>query len=255
MKREVPPVTQPVPAREPARRGSTQRISPVTHVALLALCLLLPLSCTDAVAPSQPETVSANARALGTSDPRASWFRMRKRFRTPEDVLATMQRALENKSSAGYLLALSDPTSGIGERPFRVIMDRAVLASWQLATQKTVPDPWGIEQERGLPRILFSLRPQYPYQFLWLPDPDEPGDIVDPDADTMHVSRHYRLIATPLDGSSDETLAVGFCDLSLEWAHDRWSIFRWVDRIDPTVGVNPADDARSFTSWRLESLP
>src|SRR5689334_12586725 len=105
MKREVPPVTQPVPARKPARRGSTQRISLVTHVALLAACLL-PLSCTNAVAPSQPKTVSANERALGRSDPRASWFRMRTSFRTPDDVLTTMQRALESKTSAGYLLAL-----------------------------------------------------------------------------------------------------------------------------------------------------
>jgi hypothetical protein len=164
-----------------------------------------------------------------------------------------MQRALESKASSGYLLALSDPASGIGERAFRAILDPAVVAAWQSAAQETVPDPWGIEQERRLPRTLFSLRPYDPYHFNWAPDPSAPADIEDGDADTVHIHRRYLLTATPLDGSSDETLAIGFCELSLERAHGRWSVFRWVDRPDPTVGA--VGDARSFTRWRLESLP
>src|SRR5439155_22258529 len=140
-------------------------------VGLLASCLALPLSCRTAVEPTLHATDAASPRILAIGDPRQFIPRARVRFRTPDDVLVSMQRAIESRSSADYLSGLSDPGSRIGRRPFRAIHDAAVRRLWEVGTALQAPDPWGIELERGLPRELSSIRPSFTYHFSWTMDP------------------------------------------------------------------------------------
>jgi hypothetical protein len=109
--------------------------------------------------PTTQATSSSGAQLLGRSDPREFLFRPRPRFRTPDDVLATMKRAIGSKLTTRYVSAYSDPGSGTGTRLFRAIYDAAVLRAWESGAQLPAPDPWGIELERGLPRTLFSIEP------------------------------------------------------------------------------------------------
>ena len=218
---------------------------------MLAAWLTFPTACTNSLEPAGLETPVQRslqlARLPGSS------------YRTPDECLSTLERAIESKSGAGaraYLLAFSNPDAKIGTRAFQAVYDSRVLSAWESAQAQIAPDPWGIVLERGVPTELFRIRPNYSYHFHWLRDPSAPND--DTAADTVLFHRLYRLIASPprnVSGASDQIIAIGACDLSFERASGGWSIFRWVDHADPQLGPSPPNqDARSFTWWRLESL-
>ena len=177
-------------------------------------------------------------------------------FRTPDDVLATIALALQSRSTNGanaYLHAYAESTVA-GDRAFRAYYDGAVKASWQSATQLTAPEPWDVTLERNVHTYVSGIRPSYGYQFLWLRDEFSPNDEDPTLADTVLWHKQYKLFASSPEGNS-EIIAIGFADLSFQKKDGRWSIFRWVDRVDPNVGVNPvATDQRTMSWWRLESL-
>ncbi len=177
-------------------------------------------------------------------------------FRTPEAVLQTIAEAFQNRSTNGanaYLHAFAESTLA-GDRAYRSFYDGAVKSSWQSATQLTAPEPWDVTLERNVHTSVSGIRPTYGYAFLWAPDPDSPSDDDPAAADTVQYHRRYTLFATPTDGNS-EVIAIGFADLSFQKKDGRWSIYRWADRVDPAVGVNPAaTDQRTMSWWRLESL-
>jgi hypothetical protein len=243
------------PVGREARLVRTRR---AIQLAMLAMCLMLPVSCSNSVAPVVQPAGVPDASQLDVGGLRQRLPRQRPNYSTPEAVLATIELAIDSKSRPGaiaYLRAFSDPTASIGTRTLQAVYDPAVLAGWQASSSETAPQPWDLALERGLPAELFSIRPGSRYEFSWTPDPSAPADEIA--GDTMLVHRRYTLVGrSPSDpsGASAVILAVGSCDLSLERGHARWSIFRWVDHVDPGFGVNPPGDERSFTWYRLESL-
>ena len=211
----------------------------------LAALLALPVGCVNPFQPASPEAPSG---APVIED-----------FKTPFKVLETMQAGIENRTINGanaYLHALADSTAA-GDRAFRAFYDPAVKSSWESANQLSAPEPWDLRLERNLHSKLSEIRPTYNYTFQWDLDPASPSDD-DPNAapdDTVQFHRHYTLFAAPT-GGENEIIGIGFVDLSFQKeSSGRWSIFRWHDRVDPAVGVNPAQpDQRTFSFWRLESL-
>jgi hypothetical protein len=245
-------------AKPVGREARLIRARRAIQLATLAVCLVLPVSCSNSVAPVDPPAGVSGASQFEVGSLSQKLRKQRPNYSTPDAVLATIALAIDNKSQAGaiaYVRAFSDPTAAIGTHTFQAIYDPAVLAQWQLSSAETAPQPWDLALERGLPPELFDIRPQSRYEFSWAPDPSAPGDEIA--GDTMLVHRRYRLVArSPSDpsGASNEIIAIGSCDLSLERGHARWSVFRWVDHVDPTWGVNPTGDERSFTYYRLASL-
>jgi hypothetical protein len=209
----------------------------LARLALLA-ALVLPLACNNPFKPADPELPDSNG--------------VPEDFHTTDAVLQTMVLAVNSKTSGGataWLHAFAD-SQLVSDRAYRQYYDGAVKQNWETGNSLKAPEPWDITLERGLPTKLFGIRPLGTYNFAWAPDPGSPNDDVGPDTTLLH--RHYTLQST--QGNNQETIAVGYCDLSLVNLGSRWAIFRWVDRLDATVGVNPSSDARAMSFWRLESL-
>lgn len=234
-----------------SRARTIRRPRSVARVAMLAAWLAIASSCTNSHEPAD------TARRFAEGNPREPFRWPRASYRTPDECLATIEDAIESKSNAGaaaYARAFSDPDSRIGRRTLEVVHDPAVLANWQAATQVTPPE-WDLDRERAVPTYLFGIRPTYRYDLVWALDPSAPVDEADEVAKTVTLHRRYTLSATPANGGVPDSIAIGSCDVSLERFHGRWSIFRWVDHVDPAVGVVPANpDQRCFTWWRLASL-
>jgi hypothetical protein len=223
-------VTRPRPAR-------------LASLALPVLALVLG-ACANPFKPAIPE------------DPTGAGTPVIEDFRTPEALLQTVAEAIQSRGSNGataYLRAFAESTVA-GDRAYRGFYDGAVKANWQSATQLTAPEPWDVSLERNVHTQLSGIRPTFEYSFRWDPDPDSPSDDDPAVSDTVQYHRKYRLFAAPTDGNP-ETIAIGFVDVSMQKKDGRWSIYRWHDRVDPDVGVNPAStDERTMSWWRLESL-
>lgn len=216
------------------------RPSRVHRLATFALCLVLalPVGCVNPFTPSDPE------RPDGTGVP--------ENFTTPDDLLQTMQLAIESKSLNGenaWVHAFADSVTA-ADRAYRQFYDPAVKQSWQSGTSLTAPEPWDLSLERGLPRFLFGVRQNLGYSWQWGFDPYSTND--EEAADTALVHRKYTLVAS--NGAQSEVIAIGYCDLSLQRKAGRWAIVVWNDRFDPTIGANPSSDQRTMTWWRLQSL-
>ncbi len=213
---------------------------PLHRLALL-LVLALPLACVNPFQPANPEPPAPGG--------------VPEIFNTPDDVLDTMLRAIESKSSGGgdaWLHAFAESTQ-VGDRAYRSFYDGAVKQSWQ-GGSRTAPEPWNVALERVLPAKLFGIRANDSYAFHWVRDSTSENDDDPGAADTAQFHRHYTLSATSATSSNPEIIAIGYCDLSFQRTNGRWSIYRWHDRVDPNVGVNPSNDQRTMSWWRLESL-
>ena len=210
---------------------------------LVLLALALPLACVNPFKPADPEPPDSSG--------------VPEFFDTPNNVLATMQVALESKSSGGanaWLHAFAESTQ-IGDRAYRSFYDPAVKQVWESGTSLSAPEPWNIGLERSLPSKLFGIRANLSYAFAWEQDLGSQQDDDPAAADTAQFHRHYVLHAiTPNNANPPEIIGIGYVDLSFQRKNGRWSIYRWHDRVDDTVGVNPSNDQRTMTWWRLESL-
>ncbi len=230
----------------PASHGGVPRPERAGFPFALLLVLVLPLGCVNPFKPADPEIGGGGIPVA-------------ENFRTPEGLFTTVELAIEAKSTSGasaYLNAFADSTVP-GDRAFRAFYDPAVRVGWESGSL-TAPEPWDLSLERGLHTSLAGIRQQDAYDFRWTKDNSLVSDEFPAGADTGHVQWKYLLFSkSPTSGSDTqgEIIAVGYCDLSLQLKNSRWSIFRWVDRVDPAVGVNPAaGDQRTFTWWRLKSL-
>jgi len=200
--------------------------------------LVLPLCCVNPFKPADPQPPDSSG--------------VPEDFHTPDAALLTMIAAINSKTSGGataWLHAFAD-SQAVGDRAYRQYYDGAVKQNWETGNSLKAPEPWDITLERNLPTKLFGIRPLGTYSFEWQHDPYSPNDDVGPDTTLFH--RYYLLKSS--QGNNEETIAVGYCDLSFVNLGSRWAIFRWVDRLDATVGVNPSSDARAMSFWRLESL-
>lgn len=55
------------------------------------------------------------------------------------------------------------------------------------------------------------------------------------------------------DGRISKEIAIGYADLTLRKHNGRWWLARWDDRVDPLIGVNPANtDNRTMGARRLD---
>lgn len=212
-------------------------------LAVLVSFTLLLGACTNPFKPADPEPPDSSG--------------VPEKWATPEEVLETVALALMSRSTNGataYLRAFADSTVS-GDKAYRSFYDGGVKAGWQSATQLTAPEPWDIQLERNVHAAVSAIRPTFGYTWQW--GRDDTGSPLDDDpalSDTVQYHRKYTLLATPSAGSS-EIIAIGYVDLGMQKKDGRWSIYRWVDRVDPAVGVNPAaTDQRTMSWWRLESL-
>ena len=229
----------PMPSLPPLPRGAARARAPV---ALLLLVLLVG-ACTNPFKPADPEAPSNDG--------------VPEKWATPEEVLQTIELALSSRSTNGataYIRAFAESTVA-GDRAFRAFYDGGVKAGWQAATNLTAPEPWDLQKEVGVHSALSAIRPNSTYAFQF--GDDDTGAPLDDDpalSDTVQYHRKYTLLATPESGLG-EIIAIGYVDFGIQKKDGRWSIYRWVDRVDPNVGVNPAaTDQRTMSWWRLESL-
>jgi hypothetical protein len=209
----------------------------LARLTLLA-ALVLPLGCVNPFKPADPEPPDSSG--------------VPEDFHTTAAVLQTMALAVDSKTSGGataWLHAFAD-SQVVGDRGYRQYYDGAVKQNWETGNTLKAPEPWDITLERNLPTKLFGIRPLGTYDFEWGRDDGSGNDEEGPDTTLLH--RHYTLKST--QGNNEEIIAIGYCDLSLVNLGSRWAIFRWVDRLDGTIGVNPSSDARAMSFWRLESL-
>lgn len=215
------------------------RFRTLARLALLP-ALALPLACVNPFKPADPEPPDSSA--------------IFEDFHDPDAVLNTMVLAIDSKTSGGadaWLHAFAD-SQVAGDRAYRGFYDPGVKQNWETGNSLTAPEPWDIKLERSLPSKLFGIRPLGTYSLEWGRDSTSQNDDDPGAADTAQFHRHYLLKS--VQGNNEETIGIGYCDLSFQKTGARWSIYRWHDRYDPTVGVNPSSDARAMSFWRLESL-
>ena len=211
----------------------------VAAALLLGALLALPLACVNPFRPSDPQPPDGSGVAQN--------------FQSPDSVLATLQRAIEAKSIQGaeaYIACFTDSTVP-ADRAFRAFYDPSVRLIWQ-AGGVDAPEPWNRSSESRVPNRLYLQRQNASYNWQWSRDPFAIND--EEAADTAQFHRKYVLLATDPQSSTSEIISIGYTDLSFLRKEGRWSIVRWNDRVDPTVGANPSNDQRTMTWWRLKSL-
>lgn len=234
--------SRPAPARRSRRRPGTAGAGRHRLVAALLALPLLAGACANPFKPADPEP--------------ASGVPVIEDFRTPEALLETMAQAIQNRGPNGasaYLRCYAESTVA-GDRAYRGFYDGAVKTNWQTATNLPAPEPWDVTLERNVHTELSGIRTTSEYLWTWGRDPFAQQDDDPAAADTVQYHRKYTLFAAPPDGNA-EIICIGYVDFSMQKKAGRWSIYRWNDRVDPDVGVNPAATDQRTMSWRrLESL-
>ena len=166
----------------------------------------------------------------------------------PDSCLEYMRLGVERKDNAGqtaYIGALADSVKdGVG---FHAFFDPAVLAAYS----GIIPADWDLQHESELFYPAFIRLFSDPYAMSWLPDSVHPIDDRGDDAQVLH----RRYVVRVLRSSAIDTIAIGYADLYFKRiSASRWGLIRWEDRVDPAVGVQPADPLQqTFGSRRLKA--
>jgi hypothetical protein len=176
-------------------------------------------------------------------------------FSSPERLLATMELAIEDKgSSTGRLAwanAMADSTAP-GTRNFVANHDPDVLSAWVLGSPVPPPSPWTLYEERRFYDKFVTVYPKE-YTMTFSKDDTSPLDDIKEASGTATLYRRYNVTAKT--SSSTAVIAIGFVELVLVKYDGRWWVLRWGDRLDETIGVDPADsDNRTFGWRRLDSV-
>jgi len=144
-------------------------------------------------------------------------------FNVPESTLATLERAVETRSTSNYGLCLSD-SIGLDEPGFYAVPDPADLAAW---LQEGNPDPglWTRERELTFLPNFLAFDPNNFYTVTFSQDPVRPDESVD--ANTQILNRRYRVFAggNPIVAGS-AGLMMGRVGLSGEWKLLYWDDHR-----------------------------
>jgi hypothetical protein len=170
-------------------------------------------------------------------------------YSAPESCLLYMRVGIERKDSDGqnaYVGALANASQdGIG---FHAFFDQAV---WNAYTG-VPPQDWDLRHETLFYSAFIRLTGD-PYEMSWLPDEFNPHD--DISGDTVVVHRRYEVRALRAATRDSLLIAVGYADLYFaRISASRWALTRWMDRVDPNVGAQPADPLQqTFGSRRLNS--
>jgi hypothetical protein len=198
----------PVPARRLSASGPA------------ALLLLLLVGAATAAGCGLFDTAQPEPPTNDTQVPPAD-------FTTPESTLVTIERAIENRLTSNYGLALTDSV-GNGDPGFYASFDPSDLAAWAKAGN---PDPGIWTRDRELTFLSQFLGVSAFYVVTFSPDPARTD--FDIDADTRVLNRRYRIFApglAPVAGAAGLTFErVG---LSGEW-----KVRFWEDHVDTTRDV------------------
>jgi len=191
-----------------------------------------------------------------TDPPPPSGDGVTENFATPAALLNTIADAVANKGPAGqtaYSNAFAESTSTT-TRAFYAFHFPAVVDNWRAISQREPPNPWDLTLERNFYNYLVGVYETFDYTFVWERDLSSPNDDIDDAAGTALLHRKYTIVAISESTSEQKVIAIGFVDLYLYKTSGRWAIYRWEDRIDPQIGVPPADpDALSMGARRLDS--
>lgn len=212
------------------------------RTASLALLLLSSAGCVNPFSPAKPPKPDPNAFVED--------------FRTPSNLLHTIEQAISARSpagSAGYIDAMADSTTA-DTRAFYAFHDPAVQRDWANTTHHDPPDPWDLNLERRFYNYLITLPEvpaDYDYVFVFGEDNTSPADQIDDAGGSALLHRSYALIAANSKGDS-RNIAIGYVDLYLAKYNARWYVYRWQDRLDPAVGVSDPDN-RTMGWRRLDS--
>lgn len=217
-------------------------LRPRSFTVLLALACGLLLAGCNLFQPRTPESPSKAGVRIDYSE--------------PDSTLQTMARGIESKAGSigrtAYLGGLAD--SSIGEGPdFNAFFDPAAVVIWQGVSGRNPPARWDRSREEQLYSYVLNLSGNG-YSFLWRTDVEHPND-EDLALNVKLLHRRYLLAAIPEVGGAADTLAIGYADLTLTRSliADKWVVWRWQDRVDPTVGPNPSKGKQSFSALRLGS--
>lgn len=205
----------------------------------LALGLVaVPLAGCNLFKPASPEPGGSTTTLLAD-------------YTSPDSCLRYMQIGIERKDNVGqtaYIGALADTTQdGVG---FHAFFDLAVWNTYK-ATGGNPPADWDLQHEREQFFPAFIVLFSDSYEMNWLPDIGHPVDDRGEDSQILH----RRYMVRVLHPSTVDTIAVGYADLYFaKISASRWALTRWEDRVDPTVGVQPADPLQqTFGSRRLRA--
>jgi hypothetical protein len=221
----------PAEGSEVIMKGRTALIGVLLHVAAIGLSSN---GCSELPKPTAPVHQS-------------QWLAS---YAHPESCLHYMRIGIERKDDLGrsaYLGALADSTvDGVG---FHAFFDPAV---WN-AYPGLKPADWDLPREAQFLPVFTGLYGGR-YELKWLPDENYPYDNM-PDADHMILHRRYEVRALQQPPADTLLIAVGYADLYfVRISASRWALYRWQDRVDPAVGVQPVDpDQRTFGYRRLNS--
>jgi hypothetical protein len=211
-------------------------LRPLHAGVVLGLLAALLTGC-DLFKPASPESGGGGAALLTD-------------YSAPDSCLRYMQVGIERKDNIGqaaYLGALADTTKdGVG---FHAFFDPAV---WNAYTG-IKPADWDLDHETQFLPVFIRVTGD-PYEMSWLPDEFHPHD---DEVDQDHRILHRRYEVRALRQSTADTLliAVGYADLYFaRISAARWALTRWLDRVDPAVGAQPADPLQqTFGSRRLNA--
>ena len=158
-------------------------------------------------------------------------------------------KGLRNGLSA-YVGAFADSlTDGV---PFHATFDPEVARRRELANGR-VPT-WTLDLEKNFYGYFVGLRSDG-YYMRWTHNDPGGDDEINLITGNAILHEKYEVFIVTTENATLGRIAVGLADLTLKQVStNRWAIVRWDDRVDPAIGVNPADpDQLSFSARRLET--
>jgi len=175
-------------------------------------------------------------------------------YSSPEATLKTMERGMQAKGqgSAAWLGAFADSTRPDDLIGYHQVFDGGDIQFFVSACGCEAPSDWRYSQEQAFFLEFLNVRPSDDYAAKFDSIPAQPDD---PPGDTEAVlHRDYQVLANAIDGSSTTIIAIGTADLTFTKKSSQWLITRWVDHVNPTIGVNPNDpDQLTLGRRRLET--
>jgi len=211
-------------------------------LSMLALALAAAGGCRNPFTPADPEPPAAGGV---TED-----------FSTPVKLLETISDALADKGQNGataYANAFADSTQ-LSEKAFYAFHWPAAVDAWRAVSLRDPPDPWDLTLERAFYQYLVGYRPTASYTLIWDDDTTSEQDDIEATTPGLAVIHRRYTLFTSTSETDISVIAIGYADIFLYKVSGRWFIYRWQDRVDPNIGVNPSDiEQLSMGARRLES--
>lgn len=209
---------------------------PALRAGLLLGALALLLAGCGLFRPTSPEIGAGQSTLLAS-------------YADPESCLKYMAIGIERKDNVGltaYVGALADSAGdGVG---FHAFFDAAV---WNAYTG-VKPDDWDLDHEETQFYPAFIALRTDTLDMEWSTDEQHP---LDETIDSDHVILHRKYEVHAISATETLLIAIGYADLYFtRISASRWALTRWQDRVDPAIGVNPANEMwRTFGYWRLNA--